>query len=100
MQSLCEKGENAFHRSAFDKALKFYHDALEIDGRNVESLCGRAAVFLETGKPHLAKHDIEKLLILEKDLPQVRNNNFSFVKINHTTEISLLWIYIIYLNIA
>lgn len=72
MRHLHRSGSELFKEAEFTKALRCYNDALEIDENSVESLQGRAAVYLEIGKSWQAMLDVQKLLTIDKDNAEVR----------------------------
>ena len=71
MKNLLEYGEKAFRLKAFADALHCYNEALDIDENNVDSLAGRAAVYIETHKFVLAQQDADRLLALDPNFTQV-----------------------------
>ena len=62
LQSLGEKAL-VTHRHA--DALKCYNDAVEIEENNIDSLYGRANVFIKMGNYILAQHDADKVIMLD-----------------------------------
>ena len=71
VKNLVERGERAFMKKRFADALRCYNDALDIDELSVESLAGRAAVYIETGNHGQALTDAERLLSLNPTYTQV-----------------------------
>ena len=58
-------------KKKYAEALRCYNDALDIDELSVESLAGRAAVYIETGNHGRALTDAERLLTLNPSYTQV-----------------------------
>ena len=92
VQNLQQKGDRAFERDNYSDALRFYNEALEIDENSQEVLAARTAVYLKIGNAILAQHDVEKLLMIQPNHPQVsdmRWRNCSWF--NPTTHRSVTW---------
>ena len=71
VKNLVDRGEKAFLKKRYAEALRCYNDALDIDELSVESLAGRAAVYIETGNCGRALSDADKLLNLNPSYTQV-----------------------------
>ena len=82
LQSL---GDKALVTHRLTDALKCYNDAVEIDEDNIESLYGRANIFVKIGKYILAQHDADKVIMLDPDNFRVSKQGGSYVSTTHTS---------------
>ena len=74
VHNLSSTGTRFLETRDYDEALRCYEEALEIDEYSIESLCGRAEVYLELGKYVLAQLDAEKVLAI-----QAKNSKVKFM---------------------
>lgn len=63
---LKEKGNAAYKGKQFNKAVKFYSEAIKLNGTNATYYCNRAAAYLELGCFQEAEEDCNQAIILDK----------------------------------
>uniref|UniRef100_A0A0A9D4E8 Amidase domain-containing protein n=1 Tax=Arundo donax TaxID=35708 RepID=A0A0A9D4E8_ARUDO len=63
---LKEKGNSAFKRKQWSKAIEFYSEAISLSDTNATYYCNRAAAFLELGRFKQAEADCDRALLLDR----------------------------------
>ncbi|XP_010520942.1 PREDICTED: outer envelope protein 64, mitochondrial [Tarenaya hassleriana] len=63
---LKEKGNAAFKMRQWNKAVKFYTEAIKLNGANATYFCNRAAAYLELGCFQQAEEDCTNAILLDK----------------------------------
>ncbi|CAN6246050.1 unnamed protein product [Urochloa humidicola] len=63
---LKEKGNSAFKRKQWSKAVEFYSEAISLSDTNATYYCNRAAAFLELGRFKQAEADCDRALLLDR----------------------------------
>jgi len=63
---LKEKGNSAFKRRQWSKAVEFYSEAISLSDTNATYYCNRAAAYLELGSFKQAEADCDRALLLDK----------------------------------
>jgi len=63
---LKEKGNSAFKRRLWSKAVEFYSEAISLSDTNATYYCNRAAAYLELGSFKQAEADCDQALLLDK----------------------------------
>lgn len=68
---LKEKGNAALSKEDFETAVKYYTDAIKLDGTNHVLYSNRSAAFTKQGKYQEAMADADKTIELKADWPKV-----------------------------
>nr|ACG26749.1 amidase [Zea mays]ACG29300.1 amidase [Zea mays]ACG30101.1 amidase [Zea mays] len=63
---LKEKGNSAFKRRQWIKAIEFYSEAISLSDTNATYYCNRAAAYLELGRFKQAEADCDRALLLDR----------------------------------
>lgn len=63
---LKEKGNAAFKRRQWNKAVNYYTEAIKLNATNATYYCNRAAAYLELGCFQQAEEDCSKAIVLDK----------------------------------
>ncbi|KAL6911513.1 hypothetical protein ACP4OV_000318 [Aristida adscensionis] len=63
---LKEKGNSAFKRRQWSKAIEFYSEAIGLNDTNATYYCNRAAAYLELGRFKQAEADCDRALLLDR----------------------------------
>lgn len=63
---LKEKGNSAYKRRQWNKAIEFYSEAIQLNDTNATYYCNRAAAYLELGRFKQAEADCDQALLLDK----------------------------------
>ncbi|TVU28575.1 hypothetical protein EJB05_20097, partial [Eragrostis curvula] len=63
---LKEKGNSAFKRKEWSKAIEFYSQAISLCDTNATYYCNRAAAYLELGRFKQAEADCDRALLLDR----------------------------------